>query len=380
MLRPLIAGASEGVRAALSTFIPLALIVLIAWATAGSLSGAMSDAVRGSFWVWLGAHHLTFSLSLPPSGLPGALSFLPLGALLFPFIAFRGALNRLHRLFGQFGQVDPTRALNAAQRQAIIALFLSYSLIMIAASLASRSPQVHPRWWWAPLIVGLLIFAAEFTLTTPNDSVNGLKSRSLLRDLFRIALILIGGLLGIGALCYSFSLALHFSVVRDLYAVLDAGIIGGALLTILALLTLPNMAISALSYLMGSGFAIGSGTLVSPGVHQLNEIPAFPLLGAVPTQTHPYLYLGALIGIGAGVFVMTIVQRTSIGEVRFGIIIYPLFLTLLIFLLTLLSNGSLLGGDLTTVGPSLWQFPLLFLIELSAGMGIKVAYDKWGPK
>ena len=47
MARPLIAGASEGVRAALSTFIPLALIVLIAWATAGSLSGQMSDALRG---------------------------------------------------------------------------------------------------------------------------------------------------------------------------------------------------------------------------------------------------------------------------------------------------------------------------------------------
>ena len=63
MARPLIAGATEGVRAALSTFIPLALIVLIAWATAGSLSGQMGDALRGSFWVWLGAHHLTFSLA-----------------------------------------------------------------------------------------------------------------------------------------------------------------------------------------------------------------------------------------------------------------------------------------------------------------------------
>jgi hypothetical protein len=52
----------------------------------------------------------------------------------------------------------------------------------------------------------------------------------------------------------------------------------------------------------------------------------------------------------------------------------------LIFLLTLLSNGSVLGGALTSVGPSLWQFPLLFLLELSAGMGIKLAYDKWGPK
>lgn len=368
MARPLIAGASEGVRAALSTFIPLALIVLIAWATAGSLSGQMGDALRGSFWVWLGAHHLTFSLALPPSGIPGVLSFLPLGALVFPFIAFRGALNRLHRQF------DSERTFNVKQRQGALGLFISYSLIMIFASLGSRSSEVHPRWWWAPVIVIFLITGAEFTLIAPTGRT------SLLRDLTQISVIVVGALLGIGALIYSLSLALHFSVVRNLYTVLDAGIIGGILLTILGLLTLPNMAISSLSYLLGSGFSIGSGTLVAPGIHKLNEIPAFPLLGAIPTDTHPYLYAGALIGIGAGVFLMTILKRTTLKEIRFGYFIFPVALTALIFLLTVLSNGSVLGGALSTVGPSLWQFPLIFLVEISAGMGIKVAYDRWGLK
>ena len=368
MARPLIAGASEGVRAALSTFIPLALIVLIAWATAGSLSGAMSDALRGSFWVWLGAHHLTFSLALPPSGIAGQLSFLPLGALIFPFIAFRGALNRLHRQF------DSTRALNAKHRQAIMGLFFSYTFIMIGASLGSRSADVHPRWWWAPVIVIALLAVAEFTLVVPSGNP------SVLRDITRVSIIVIGVLLGIGALFYSFSLAFHFATVRDLYAVLDAGIIGGILLTALSILTLPNMAISALAYLLGSGFSIGTGTLISPGIHRIDGIPAFPLLGAIPNQTHPYLYLGALFGIGAGIFVMTISKRTSIGDLRFGFVILPVTLTALIFALTWLSNGTLLGGSLSTIGPSLWQFPLLFLVEISVGMGIKVAYDKWGFK
>lgn len=371
MARPLIAGASEGVRAALSTFIPLALIVLVAWATAGSLSGQMGDALRGSFWVWLGAHHLTFSLALPPSGIPGALSFLPLGALIFPFIAFRGALNRIRR---QFGQNNPQQKLGTRERQAFVGLFLSYTAILVLASFGSRSADVHPRWWWAPLIVLCLIAVAQFTLTVRSGAP------SLLRDLTRITVIVVGALLGIGAFAYSLSLLFHFSVVRDLYAVLDAGIIGGVLLTALGILTLPNMAISALSYLLGSGFAIGSGTLVSPGVHRLNEIPAFPLLGALPSQTHPYLYLGVGIGIATGVFVMTILKRTSLRDIRFGYAAVPLVLTTVIFLLTLLSNGSVLGGALTTIGPSLWQFPLLFLAQVSIGMGAKFAYDKWGPQ
>ena len=291
-----------------------------------------------------------------------------IGALIFPFIAFRGALNRLHRQF------DSARALNSKQRQGIIGLFLSYTLIMIIASLGSRSVDVHPRWWWAPVIVIALIVVAEFTLVVPSGNP------SLLRDLTRISTIVIGGLLGVGSLAYSISLALHFSVVRNLYAVLDAGIIGGVLLTVLAILTLPNMAISALSYLLGSGFAVGSGTIVSPGFHQLNEIPAFPLLGAIPSQTHPYLYLGALIGIVTGIFVATILKRTSLSALTYGYIIFPFVLTSIIFALTWLSNGTLLGGALATIGPSLWQFPLLFLLEISLGMGIKVAYDKWGPK
>jgi hypothetical protein len=299
------------------------------------------------------------------------LSFLPLGALIFPFIAFRGALNRLHR---QFGQRENKSALGRKERQGIVGLALSYTLIMIVASLGSRSTDVYPRWWWAPVIVISLIAAAQFTLTVPTGAP------SLTRDITRITVIVVGALLGIGALAYSISLLFHFSVVRDLYTVLNAGIIGGALLTILGILTLPNMAISSLSYLLGSGFSIGSGTLISPGVHRLNEIPAFPLLGAIPTKIHPYLYLGVLIGIATGIFLATILQRTSLREYRWGFMGYPILLTGVIFLLTLLSNGSVLGGALSMVGPSLWQFPLLFLAEISLGMGLKFAYDKWGPK
>ena len=77
---------------------------------------------------------------------------------------------------------------------------------------------------------------------------------------------------------------------------------------------------------------------------------------------------------------MTILKRTSLRDIRFGYLLLPLVLTAVIFLLTLLSNGSVLGGALTTIGPSLWQFPLLFLAQVLVGMGLKIAYDKWGPK
>ena len=112
MLRPLFAGATEAVRAALTSYIPIALIVLMAWATAGSSSGVVADALRGGIWIWLGVHHITFSLALPPSGLPGSLSFIPLGALLFPIMA-NHSWSRSKRSFAQWiPSVIPNRSTN----------------------------------------------------------------------------------------------------------------------------------------------------------------------------------------------------------------------------------------------------------------------------
>ena len=92
----------------------------MAWATAGSTSGVVTDALRGGIWIWLCVHHITFSLALPPSGLPGSLSFIPLGALIFPIMVFRGSLRRLRS------------ELNGVQlRQSIFSLGIAYLLILI---------------------------------------------------------------------------------------------------------------------------------------------------------------------------------------------------------------------------------------------------------
>ena len=151
-MRPLIAGATEAVRAALTSYIPIALIVLMAWATAGSSSGVVADALRGGIWIWLGVHHITFSLALPPSGLPGSLSFIPLGALIFPIMVFRGSLRRLR-----------SELQGVQLRQSIFSLGISYVLILIALCLASENFSISPRWYVAPASVILLLGVANLT-------------------------------------------------------------------------------------------------------------------------------------------------------------------------------------------------------------------------
>ena len=74
--------------------LPTSFIALLAWATAGSATGNTGDPLRAALWIWIGAHQIPFSLALPPSGLNGYLSYLPLGALIFPVLAIRNGIAR----------------------------------------------------------------------------------------------------------------------------------------------------------------------------------------------------------------------------------------------------------------------------------------------
>ena len=332
----------------------------MAWATAGSTSGVVTDALRGGIWIWLGVHHITFSLALPPSGLPGSLSFIPLGALLFPIMVFRGSLRRLR-----------SELKGVQLRQSIFSLGIAYLLILIVLSVASGNFSVSPRWYLAPISVITLLGIASLTQLQQLS-----KNNSYFDQVLRILLIVMGMLLGISLLFFSVSLALHFSVLNNLITVLQPGIFGGILLLILVIATIPNMAISALAYLLGPGFAIGSGTLINPAVHRIGEIPAFPLLAAIPTNTNKFLLIGVLLGIGAGFTIALLMEKTERADdllaLPMVIVVSAVFLAAINFL----SNGSLLGERLSVVGPSLWIFPLVYLLEAGIGAGIFIGIKK----
>ena len=51
---------------------------------------------------------------------------------------------------------------------------------------------------------------------------------------------------------------------------------------LLVLLIAPNLAAWGSSYLLGPGFALGSGTVVAPSGVALGPVPAVPVLAAVP--------------------------------------------------------------------------------------------------
>jgi hypothetical protein len=86
------------------------------------------------------------------------------------------------------------------------------------------------------------------------------------------------------ALALAASLTEHTSNALRLAEGLHSGIVGGAILALVAAALVPNAVLYAGAFLAGPGFALGSGTTIAPGGVHVGLLPDFPLLAAVPTS------------------------------------------------------------------------------------------------
>lgn len=79
-------------------------------------------------------------------------------------------------------------------------------------------------------------------------------------------------------------LGLHFDLAANVLSGLHVDAGDAALVTLLGAAVTPNAVLFAGAYLLGPGFTIGAGTLVSPTVSAVGPLPAFPLLAALPAN------------------------------------------------------------------------------------------------
>ena len=344
MQRVLSVSLSHAIRGAALVLLPFAFIALVAWATAGSATGTTTDPIRGAAWIWLGAHHIPFSLALPPTGVPGYFSYLPWGAIALPFLAIRSTFNRaLDRLQGDYHEINGVRT----------AYSIIYTIIVTALAYLSASPTVTPKWYLAP------VFAFFISITATLSCGERLPiAQPVLMAARAMAIIIGAASVTVGVLIF-----LNFSLVKDLTIALQPGIFGGTLLLLLNILYLPNAAIALASYVAGSGFAMGSDTLISPWWYHSDQIPVFPLLGILPTGRHPLFIAAALFFVAIGALLAYWTLQSGIQLLLQS----ALFLSVMILIVAYLSSGSLMTDDMGAVGVSIWKFGLSAIIEMAIG-------------
>ena len=349
LTRVLGAALPQVLRSVAWLLLPTSFIALLAWATAGSATGNTGDPLRAALWIWIGAHSIPFDLSLPPSGLAGHLSYLPLGALIFPVLAIRSGVARtIERLDNDSSLVGPARA----------AFAVGYTLFALAASFFSKTDSIRPVWYFA------IIYVLPFTLLCAAT----VGRRVALGQGFLFGSRIIALLLGLSSIVFGILLLVNISMVKNLTTVLQPGIFGGFLLLLLNILYIPNAIVSTLAYFSGVGFAVGSGTLVSPTSFRLNKIPAMPLLGALPENKSLISLIGVLVIVAAGALLVT--WTISLDQ---KVLVQSLIVAVLLSAFVGYSgSGALITDAMSAVGVSTWKFTLAIAAQLGLGAALAI--------
>jgi hypothetical protein len=102
-------------------------------------------------------------------------------------------------------------------------------------------------------------------------------------------------LVAVSSVLLAVALLLDLGTAANVLSRLHADVSGGLLYTALVAAVAPNAVLLSGSYLLGPGFAVGTGTLVSPGAVTLGPVPAFPLLAALPSEGTQPAWLSALV-------------------------------------------------------------------------------------
>jgi hypothetical protein len=165
--------------------------------------------------------------------------------------------------------------------------------------------------------------------------------------------------------------ALDFSTAANVVEQLHADAGDTALITLLTVLVLPNALLFTGSYLLGPGFAVGSGTVVSPAQVVLGPLPMFPLLAALPDAgpTPGWAILAMASPVLVAGVVAALAQRSR--PVRWDQAALRgcgggLVAGVLVGAVTLFAGGAVGPGRMRDVGPSAFDV----LLHAVTGFGV----------
>lgn len=273
--RPLAVGAALAGAAAAGTVLVACMAVgLAGWfASDGGSHGDTRDALRVGADAWLLAHGSWLDLGT------ASITAVPLGlTALCAYVAFR-----LGRWAGATSAVDDVRtaAFGALALAGSYAGVATLTAVLASHEVASPHPGLA---FLGGLSVGGCAGGAGIVLGSGLWPVWRVRVPEFLRS------VVVGGasvvllMLVAGSVLASVMLLLDYGDAATVLSRLRVDLTGGLLFSLLVAAVSPNAALLAGAYLVGPGFTVGTGTLVSPAAVGLGPVPAFPLLAALPDE------------------------------------------------------------------------------------------------
>jgi hypothetical protein len=176
-----------------------------------------------------------------------------------------------------------------------------------------------------------------------------------------------------GAVLVATSLLLDFGTAATVLSRLHTDGPGGLTYTVVGIAFVPNAVLLGGAYLLGPGFAVGTGTLVSPTAVILGPVPAFPLLAALPDEGPTPTWTTALMGVPVLVTAVAVVLSARLSPVRridlaamrgLGA---GLLAAALLALLMGLTGGAAGPGRMAQIGAPAWSTFLAAAVSCGGG-------------
>ena len=218
----------------------------------------------------------------------------------------------------------------------------------------------------AATLAGLVLFAAFGATAFARSCALRAECAAVLPDWVGSAVRAAGAAVAVyvaaGAMLTATALAVHHARVEALSHQVGGGWSGVPIL-LLGVLAAPNAAVAGAAYLAGPGFALGSGSAVSLGSTVHGTLPAFPLLGAVPSgpATIPVWVLAGLTPVAAGVCAARVAGAGAGSDWRSVLRtlgVTSALVALAGLVLAWQAGGAIGSGRLSAFGASPWRFGL----------------------
>jgi hypothetical protein len=294
--------------------IPLAPLTVL-WAAQYGFGPDWSIFWRLSADAWLLGHGDDIRVTLDAAtvkaagvngaGTPFVLTIAVLGFSLLTALLGRRAGHRIaetnHRVLGEVVAI-------------VVFAAASFGIAVSAVSDAAR-PSISQGTILPTLVFafGLLVARAgalpEWTRWRPD-------TRAIVGTALRAGTAGAAVVLTVAGIAVAVMLLANYAQIITLYENLHSGALGGVALTIAQILFLPNLVIWAAAWLVGPGFSIGTGSLVSPLGTTLGPLPSIPVFGALPQGDTPFEFVGLLVPIIAGFLVGAVLCSTLSARIR----------------------------------------------------------------
>ena len=296
------------VLSALLIFLPLIGV----WVADGFTDRDFASLARLGGQGWLLIHGVPLHLTFPAGTLrageaTGVLSLFPLGLTLIPFFLSWRAGRRLARAsytdqlwqallgaLGTYAVLGGAAAYLSGNDDVSISVTAGTLIPLIPAGLGLFAGARREAGSWVRLI------GMDLTDWISRTSQHSRWAGSYLWSVIRAGAVGITAALGFSALLVSVALVMSWAEIVSVYEHLDAGIIGGVVLTFVELGLMPNFMGWALGWTSGAGFSLGTGSIISPLETTVGPLPALPALAALPAGGSDYAVAALMLPVAAG--------------------------------------------------------------------------------